>query len=70
MHLDPTTHLALHRLDTERVLADPRRGLQRRPRPPGRLRRRTAEGLRRLADALATDPAAETGPALAAAPHR
>jgi hypothetical protein len=60
MHpLDPHTELALHRARTERSLADPRRQLPRRARPPGRLRTASAELLRRTADALASERTSE-----------
>jgi hypothetical protein len=55
MHLDPNLHLALHRARTERSLADPRRHLPRRARPPGWLRSGVAHLLRRTADLLAAE---------------
>jgi hypothetical protein len=59
MHLDPQTHLALHHDRTARALADPRRHLPRRARPPGRLRTAAAGLLRAAADALAAERAPE-----------
>jgi hypothetical protein len=55
MHLDPNLHLALHHARTDRSLADPRRQLPRRARPPGRLRTGAAELLRLAADLLAAE---------------
>lgn len=59
MHLAPNLHLALHHARTDRSLADPRRQLPRRARPPGRLRSGLARRLHEFADVLAGEPAGE-----------